>query len=1830
MPAPKRHKSFQDPQAKRRMVEQNEVAMPSNKMTPASASSSNPQREAPLRRRNKKKPPAELKEGNKPAGSSLHSSKTKSTQKARTRTKFNPPVKNAKLLKATSASSKNPNSKGTLKRPAKIFKTASTESDEELIRTHKPHCIRKYSNGDRGKRKGSQSNLNEEVLLSDPVQRDHNYGIPSASCGSHSEIEENKRKRVRESTGGPETQRDVKMETQISSEPLPEQSGQMKWSIETHEVQDNSITTPTDEVSESFETKPDTQMYPSASPEKALDPIHKQVNQNNSITTPKDEVSESFETKTDTQMYPSASPEKASDPIHKQVNQNNYITTPTDEVSESFETKPDTQMYPSASPEKASDPIHKQVNQNNSMTTPTDELSESFETKPDTKMSPPASPEKASDPIHKQVNQNNSMTTPTDEVSESFETKPDTKMSPPASPEKASDPIHKQVNQNNSTTTPTDEVIESFETKTDTKMSPPASSEKASDPIHKHQSSEKHEEQNDSVTIPTYQVNESIESKIDAYKKSADPIPELLKQSTETQDMQENSMTTHTDKVNEHLQAKVGAKILSPPAIGLVAYSSSSDSECESEGNDRTGITESIDVKMKTQASSEKASDPVPEQVKESSETRQMQEDSMTTPTYEVAEDSMTSPTYEVTEDSMTSPTYEVTEDSMTTPSESVDTKLDANIKPPSIEVYSEETSDPVPEQVNPEQVNQLYIEIEKVQEDSMTTPTDEVSERLDGTLDAEIMSLPPLEASSEETHTFEVSESVETKCSELAPEHVTQSTETQEMQGDSAQAHADQVSESVDTKLDIEVNSPPPVELSSEETSDIVSVSEQVLQSSETQEVQEDSMTTPTDELRESLGTKSGAKLNSPPLEVLFSALKESSLCKHPLSHTMRSNVKEFLEEEDSLEITKKDCDFGVTESIECTLDLETPIIVEDMEIGHCVVEVVGENGDEVDSDLEIIDNSERPEKTLELTKGFEDECSVDKSEDGIEKKSTSSSNQDSTNCGKKEATKKTQGSLEKPKKQQMNPQARTKARLAALAEQKAAASKKASRQLNLLALCEEIADDIATDTMLIKTKEEEEQVVTVKAEPSKEPECTPPVTQAETVPIPPTPAGPEEPSPAVEPSAEEPAPAKPPAPEPPQRRFFISQVTVPLKIHEKKKLTRFQRLRQVELQREKNMSWTMVKKLKSDQKMIPETETKPSPPAAAPVQVTTPPPPSASPVAPTVAALSPTSPEVTPKVEPPKVEPPKVTPSKGPTLRKRTLPAEPPPMPNGLKAQKAKPVVEYKPYKSRPKYSFDDFECDDEPKPTVQKAAVRPTAVQRAAVRPTPTTIQRAAVTHTTIQRAAGRTTPTTIQRAAVTPTPEAENGKHEDSKPTVQKPENRGQKTVGPTALKTVGPTALKTVGPTALKTVGPTAPKTGHITQKTVGPTAQNTVPTVQKAVEIPTPMSTNGKHEDSKLTVQNAVVPTVQKADMPRPSVQKAVVVPISSPKNEQKAEAPPTAKTGKDEDSIAPVFSPPSEEPPRDSVDKEQCEEKPTVTEIKPASPEVKTEDKTTTENASDFGVVQSAGNGSPLSDERLQKEIKKLKETDKDGNQAIIDAGQKHFGPVTCSVCGMLYSAANPEDESQHLLFHNQFTSAVRYVGWKKERILGEYPDGKIILVLPDDPKYALKKVEEIREMVDNDLGFQQVETKCPSQTKTFLFISNDKKVAGCLIAEHIQEGYRVIEEAVPEGSEGEKVMFERQRAWCCSTNPEPALCGISRIWVFSMMRRRGIASRMIECLRNNFIYGSYLSKEEIAFSDPTPDGKLFATHYCGTSQFLVYNFVSGTRSDQPSPNLV
>lgn len=249
-----------------------------------------------------------------------------------------------------------------------------------------------------------------------------------------------------------------------------------------------------------------------------------------------------------------------------------------------------------------------------------------------------------------------------------------------------------------------------------------------------------------------------------------------------------------------------------------------------------------------------------------------------------------------------------------------------------------------------------------------------------------------------------------------------------------------------------------------------------------------------------------------------------------------------------------------------------------------------------------------------------------------------------------------------------------------------------------------------------------------------------------------------------------------------------------------------------------------------------------------------------------------------------------------------------------------------------------------------------------------------------------------------------------------------------------------------------------------------------------------------------------------------------------------------------------------------------------------------------------------------PVAKERT---LRKRKEK-QDEDQLIIDAGQKQFGATSCSSCGMVYSADNPEDHFQHSQFHQRFLDSIKYVGWKKERVVAEFWDGKILLVMPDDPKYAIKKAEEVRQVADSELGFQQVTLTRPALAKTYLFINSDRMVVGCLVAEPIRQAFRVL--AVPDKEKDmtKDDFMERHRAWCCSTVPEKAICGISRIWVFSLARRKGIATRLLDTVRNTFMYGSHLTKEEIAFSDPTPDGKLFATKYSNTPAFLVYNFIS------------
>ncbi|XP_076329169.1 uncharacterized protein LOC143235164 [Tachypleus tridentatus] len=87
---------------------------------------------------------------------------------------------------------------------------------------------------------------------------------------------------------------------------------------------------------------------------------------------------------------------------------------------------------------------------------------------------------------------------------------------------------------------------------------------------------------------------------------------------------------------------------------------------------------------------------------------------------------------------------------------------------------------------------------------------------------------------------------------------------------------------------------------------------------------------------------------------------------------------------------------------------------------------------------------------------------------------------------------------------------------------------------------------------------------------------------------------------------------------------------------------------------------------------------------------------------------------------------------------------------------------------------------------------------------------------------------------------------------------------------------------------------------------------------------------------------------------------------------------------------------------------------------------------------------------------------------------QLIIDAGQWKLGANQCHTCNMVYMIGEPQDEKCHSKYHHMFLSSLKFPGWKKERVLGEFIDGRVIMVLPTDSSFMVKRVEEVRKFVD------------------------------------------------------------------------------------------------------------------------------------------------------------
>jgi hypothetical protein len=244
-----------------------------------------------------------------------------------------------------------------------------------------------------------------------------------------------------------------------------------------------------------------------------------------------------------------------------------------------------------------------------------------------------------------------------------------------------------------------------------------------------------------------------------------------------------------------------------------------------------------------------------------------------------------------------------------------------------------------------------------------------------------------------------------------------------------------------------------------------------------------------------------------------------------------------------------------------------------------------------------------------------------------------------------------------------------------------------------------------------------------------------------------------------------------------------------------------------------------------------------------------------------------------------------------------------------------------------------------------------------------------------------------------------------------------------------------------------------------------------------------------------------------------------------------------------------------------------------------------------------------------------------------------------------TCKVCGMQYIPSNAEDAALHKKFHAMNLGGVDFTKPVIERFRKNQVwsgGGAFIAVIGRKDALALRnRASDVLKVVNTELAAVSISdeelwsqtshaasTDAPIErtdaTKTatsgiddpaiplvdrfkiYLYIRGNK-CAGVCLAERIWEAYTVLDPTTPSPSAYGLPVAPQSSSISISTKPDPAILGISRIWTSNQHRKQGIATRLLECARSDFLYGLRMEKEKVAFSQPTESGGNLARKWFG-----------------------
>ncbi|KAK9761035.1 hypothetical protein K7432_014383 [Basidiobolus ranarum] len=247
-----------------------------------------------------------------------------------------------------------------------------------------------------------------------------------------------------------------------------------------------------------------------------------------------------------------------------------------------------------------------------------------------------------------------------------------------------------------------------------------------------------------------------------------------------------------------------------------------------------------------------------------------------------------------------------------------------------------------------------------------------------------------------------------------------------------------------------------------------------------------------------------------------------------------------------------------------------------------------------------------------------------------------------------------------------------------------------------------------------------------------------------------------------------------------------------------------------------------------------------------------------------------------------------------------------------------------------------------------------------------------------------------------------------------------------------------------------------------------------------------------------------------------------------------------------------------------------------------------------------------------------------------------VLSLAEKTMGPTTCAECGLSFNLDEDSSDASHERFHKAILHGIDYPGYKHDQVVEFFADegDSIIVISKQSGARERKRAKEIVHYINTYLGSTDLNDSRLDECKIYIYV-RAKRVIGCVVAEPIDLAYRlrlpsdgVASTSATEPQQSTEVENQGESEGKMDTKdkqleptptqldsvPISAICGIHRMWVCSSQRQQGIASRILDTVCKNFLYGCPLRRHELAFSQPTPSGKAFAQSYTNTAKYLVY----------------